>query len=243
MEGSVADRKWLGFSVALHEAETEASARSAFRSLIESYGLDTFACGSFDALDLASSSYLSVGWPENFAKFYYGDQRLSPDPMRTIIPTAPGPVAWSDLLSSSRRGRAMRRSVEMSSDFGWRESLVIPLSPPATRRFIVSVKGPRGALSPEEREVLTRAGTAFYERLRSFDLTPSAQEDAIELTAREAACLTLIALGLSDEAVGDQLGISQATAHKHIENSKRKLRALNRTHAVAIAVRRRLVSL
>jgi LuxR family quorum sensing-dependent transcriptional regulator len=137
----------------------------------------------------------------------------------------------------------MQRSVEMSSGFGWRESLVIPLGPAGTRRAIVSLKGPRGTLSHEEREILTRAGTAFYDRLRTFGLSPPPLEAAIDLTAREAGCLALIALGLNDEAIGDQLGISRATAHKHIENSKRKLRALNRTHAIAIAVRRGLISL
>jgi LuxR family quorum sensing-dependent transcriptional regulator len=241
LEGSIADRKWVGFSVALHGAETIAAANAAFRSFIGLYGLDSFACGSFDALDLARSHYLAVCWPENFSNFYYGEKRLSPDPVRMVIPATLGPVTWSDLLSNSRHARGMRRSIEMTSDFRWRESLIVPLEPPGMLRAMVSMKGPRASLSDAEREILTRAGVAFYQRLRSLEPNTPPREPTIELTGRETECLALVAMGLNDEAIGNHIGVSQGTAHKHVENGKRKLGALNRAHAVAIALRRGVI--
>ncbi len=52
------------------------------------------------------------------------------------------------------------------------------------------------------------------------------------LTRREIAVLTLLADGLTAEAVGRRLGISGRTVHKHTENLYRKLSASDRLTAV-----------
>lgn len=58
---------------------------------------------------------------------------------------------------------------------------------------------------------------------------------APRLTARERDCLTFVAEGKSDWEIGVILGVSQATAHAHVENAKRKLGCRTRAQAVARA--------
>ncbi len=54
-----------------------------------------------------------------------------------------------------------------------------------------------------------------------------------ELTAREAAVLTLLPTGLSAREIGQELGVSRNTIKTHSKNLYRKLGAAGRREAVA----------
>lgn len=61
------------------------------------------------------------------------------------------------------------------------------------------------------------------------------------LTPREREVLALIASGNSSMRIAGMLGISKRTVDEHTQTAVRKLGAANRTQAVAIAVRDRLI--
>lgn len=63
------------------------------------------------------------------------------------------------------------------------------------------------------------------------------------LTAREVEVLTWVARGKSAWEIGEILDIAKRTVDEHVQTAVRKLGAVNRTHAAAIAVRDRIVSL
>ncbi len=63
------------------------------------------------------------------------------------------------------------------------------------------------------------------------------------LTAREAEVLNWVARGKSAWEIGEILHIAKRTVDEHVQTSVRKLGAVNRTHAVAIAVRDCIISL
>ena len=54
-----------------------------------------------------------------------------------------------------------------------------------------------------------------------------------ELTAREAAVLSLLPTGLSAREIGQELGVSRNTVKTHSKNLYRKLGATGRREAVA----------
>jgi DNA-binding NarL/FixJ family response regulator len=64
-----------------------------------------------------------------------------------------------------------------------------------------------------------------------------------ELSPREIGILQLIADGNSNKQVADQLSIGEATVKSHVTNILSKLQANDRTHAVAIALRRGIIEL
>lgn len=61
------------------------------------------------------------------------------------------------------------------------------------------------------------------------------------VTARCLEVLRLLADGLHDEEIGQQLGISTSSVRKHIFSAEERLGARTRTQAVGIAVRRGLL--
>jgi len=63
------------------------------------------------------------------------------------------------------------------------------------------------------------------------------------LTPRETEVLALVAEGLSNKAIADELGISDQTVKFHIASIAGKLGATSRTDAVRLAVRRGLLVL
>jgi ATP/maltotriose-dependent transcriptional regulator MalT len=57
------------------------------------------------------------------------------------------------------------------------------------------------------------------------------------LSAREREVLMLVANGLSDREIAEQLVVSPHTVHRHVANIRRKLGRTSRTAAVAEAAR------
>jgi two-component system NarL family response regulator len=70
------------------------------------------------------------------------------------------------------------------------------------------------------------------QRIRKADLSP-----------REVNVLKLIAAGLSNKEIGDRLGVSDATAKKHVTGLLAKLSVRDRTHAVTLALERGIIDL
>jgi two-component system, NarL family, response regulator DegU len=62
-----------------------------------------------------------------------------------------------------------------------------------------------------------------------------------EITAREFQVLELVAEGLANREIAEQLGISTRTAQKHVENLFKKFNVHDRTELVANAFRRGLI--
>ena len=68
--------------------------------------------------------------------------------------------------------------------------------------------------------------------VRSLAAPPSPVASGPDLTAREREVLTLLARGLSNEAIGRELYISATTAKFHVGNVMRKLSVTRRAEAV-----------
>ncbi|WP_342596104.1 response regulator transcription factor [Salinicola lusitanus] len=63
------------------------------------------------------------------------------------------------------------------------------------------------------------------------------------LSRREVEVLRCIAQGQSNKAIARQLGLTEETIKAHVKNLIAKLDASNRTHAVAIALRRGIIDM
>jgi ATP/maltotriose-dependent transcriptional regulator MalT len=84
------------------------------------------------------------------------------------------------------------------------------------------------------------AARALRERLTAPppQITPaSASTDQLRLTAREVEVLRLISTGLSNQAIGEHLCISEHTVHRHVSNTLSKLDVPSRSAAVARAAK------
>lgn len=63
-----------------------------------------------------------------------------------------------------------------------------------------------------------------------------------QLTSREIECLNALADGLTNDGIARRLHISVPTVAMHLTNARRKLEAVTREQAIAIAMRRGLLA-
>ncbi len=71
-------------------------------------------------------------------------------------------------------------------------------------------------------------------------MEPHSPLDCLGLTSRESDVLQLVAAGLSNGAIGEQLFVSRKTASVHVSNILRKLGVGNRIEAAGVLHRIRL---
>lgn len=63
------------------------------------------------------------------------------------------------------------------------------------------------------------------------------------LTPRELEAMTWVARGKTAGEIGEILNITQRTVDERVQAAVRKMGAVNRAHAVALAIRDRIVSI
>lgn len=98
-------------------------------------------------------------------------------------------------------------------------------------RAVVAVAGGAGYLQAEVTMPLLKR---FARDARAIDTRTS-------LTVRETQMLECLAEGLSNKAVASRLHVSNETVKSHLKTLYDKLGASDRAHAVAIALRQRLI--
>jgi two-component system nitrate/nitrite response regulator NarL len=76
---------------------------------------------------------------------------------------------------------------------------------------------------------------------RGSALAAAAQEDTV-LTRRESEILQLVAAGMSNKEIANELTITEGTVKNHVHNALEKLHLTNRVQAAAYAVRQGLAS-
>jgi LuxR family transcriptional regulator, quorum-sensing system regulator BjaR1 len=68
-----------------------------------------------------------------------------------------------------------------------------------------------------------------------------ARRRRLGLSQREVEALSVASQGLSSKEIGEAFSIAKRTADEHLSSAISKLKARNRTHAVAIALRNKLI--
>lgn len=85
------------------------------------------------------------------------------------------------------------------------------------------------------------AGRMFIDPELTSSLLARRDRDAAALSPREVEVLRLLADGMTTEAAGKELFLSPATIRSYAESAMRKLDSRNRVHAIATAIRQRLI--
>jgi DNA-binding CsgD family transcriptional regulator len=89
------------------------------------------------------------------------------------------------------------------------------------------------AVDPAVGGALQNAGLLLTEKLMQIGASSMAQEPEVSLTPRERDSMMFVAEGKTDWEIAKIFGVSETTARFHVDNARRKLGAVNRTHAVA----------
>jgi DNA-binding NarL/FixJ family response regulator len=89
---------------------------------------------------------------------------------------------------------------------------------------------------------LVLAGRVYVDPVLAHSLLDERPHSSSLLTKREQEVLTLLAQGLSHDAIGQRLSISDETVRTHVRKASARLNASTRTEAVATALRLGLIA-
>jgi LuxR family quorum sensing-dependent transcriptional regulator len=223
------------FNTLLRRLDDIPACAALFRDTIAPFGFDAFACGEVDVVDRGRSAFYIIDWPDRWRQFYVASNLIERDPLLDALPLRREPFTWSELRRDRKLSRAGREALDLVAANGWTEGLVVSL-PRAPGRFgLISLVGHCTPLEPATRAFLCLISICLHTHVRALVPAEGFAAPPAGLTGREMECLKLVARGFADRRIAATLGIAQSTAHEHVENAKRKLKARSRAETIAIA--------
>jgi LuxR family quorum sensing-dependent transcriptional regulator len=225
----------------LDRLSTVGAVVQATERMLGSYGFEHF---SFSGVPHNSASLPGVviahRIPAELFKLYVERRYADVDPAMRHLKRTAEPFRWRDVPYDSELEPRAGELMTLVADFGLSRGFFVPIPSSAGTFGNVWMAGPKIELTSRTKPALHLIALYAFDRVhRLFGPLP---EQRPRLTAREREVLVWTAHGKSAWEIGEILGIAKRTVDEHAQSAFRKLGAANRTQAVAIAVRERLIN-
>ena len=194
-----------------------------------------------DPIEKDRTLFLHKSVPGNWWKEYQELSLKYPAAGLMIAQLALAPFTMSELIRKLEPLGIERWSVELALKYGMRDGLTCPVG---GRWAIVywSRHVLFGHLTPEARAILMMGATFAVIRLEKLvGLQSGPVGDYAALTPRELSVLRLMSVGHQIKSAATLLNLGEETVRTHLKKAQAKLGVRNRTHAIAQAIRRRLI--
>lgn len=197
--------------------------------------------GDWSGTEKGKTVFLHRSVPDGWWEEHVELSRAHPGCGFMFAQLALAPYTMSELMRMIEPLGGERWPFELALKYGMRDRLNCPVG----GRWVVtywskSVLTPR--LSEKARAILFMGAT--FAAIRLQKLVPNNPErlgTGAALTPRELAVLRQMSLGHQLKEAAELLGLGEETVRSHLKKAQVKLGARSRTHAVAQALRRRLI--
>jgi LuxR family transcriptional activator of bioluminescence operon len=179
-------------------------------------------------------------------KLYQEEQRHKIDPVISYIMSKNVPVRWDQLMKREGFDSVEQKSFMLDAmQYGLINGVSIPLRSVSGEMGIFSLATDR--VNESENILLTKIlpyahtfSVYLFDRYLRF-LYKEQSINKFELTKREHECLFWACEGKTSWEISKILEISERTILFHLNNTTSKLKATNRQHSVAIAIKSGLI--
>ena len=182
---------------------------------------------------------LATRWPAEFLKLYMREQYHRFSPVARRCRRSANPFEWRTAdFDDDPQPRAIE-VMHRAADFRIARGFVVPIHGPNGFVACVAMAGVTLDLTARAKFALHLMAHYVFERMRTIVAVEGRRRPV--LTSREKEVLAWVASGKSAWEIGEILNIAKRTVDEHAQTAFRKLGAVNRTHAVAIALRERII--
>lgn len=188
------------------------------------------------------SSVLFHEIPAEWVSRYAAQGYAFKDPVIRRMQSRAAPFFWNELEQDVRDDPAAQKIMNESAEFGLNKGFSTSLITLDGQAVGFSLAGRKFEIDPNMRGVLTLIASYAIGRAIALQQESSDQKKKITLSAREREALQWAAEGKADWEIGAVMKISEHGADKHMRAARVKLGAINRTQAVAEAIRRGLIA-
>lgn len=180
-------------------------------------------------------------WPEEWAKRYASRGYVAYDATILRLKSSPEPFRWNELAPYVRDDLSARRVMDEATEFNLNDGFTLSLQTLDRQTVLFSLGGRHLEIDPDTQGALTLIGNYAIGRAVALK-QEKVPGGPIVLSAREREALQWAAEGKNDWEIGEVMSISEHGADKHMRSVRAKLGAINRTQAVAEAIRRGLIA-
>jgi LuxR family quorum sensing-dependent transcriptional regulator len=215
----------------------------------------TFAAGmaklGFSALGInglppptegADPEILTETTPEGFRDLYIEERFYAVDHICAHARTATRPFRYREAPYAARHAERHRRFMQALESNHMGRGLIVPFGYPVSMPACVWLAGEAPELHDDAMPAIESISLFAASKAQALSAPPHARQSR-PLTPREREVLQWICVGKTAAETAEILGIAKRTVDQHVQGAMFKLKAANRTHAVAIALRDRMISL
>ncbi len=198
-----------------------------------------FVAGLPRGNETLDQAVLAFRTPASLMGYYRTKRIIEFDPIIKRTGRSLVPFEWSEIRDLRDDDPRVRELWGVRSEFSLHNGFVVPIHR--------HVSGPAGVSLGTDKapdEIRNKPDLALM-ALYLFDRVAclcGAERKAPGLTEREKEVLTCVAVGKTAWEIGEILGIAKRTVDEHTHSAGRKLGAVNRVQAVAIALRSGLIA-
>lgn len=235
--------KTLSFIDAVEQTRTTAEVEDCLLALAAEFGFTGIFGGLAPMRPVhvseISSRILFQRYPPEWAHRYDSQGYVFRDPVVERLLRERTPFTWHQSYQTSMQQKNVQLIRGEASEFGLCDGYVVPISTIDGDIAALSFGGPGGIPDSADLSVLNFA--ASYAVGRRLHHLAASRRPTADLTSREWDCLLWAGEGKTDWEISVILGISRSTVIKHITSAREKLGAVNRAHAIATAIRTKLL--
>ncbi|QCI98595.1 helix-turn-helix transcriptional regulator [Agrobacterium larrymoorei] len=208
------------------------------KKMSESWGMKAFMVMNLPpqmALELSHYTVIT-NWPAELLHQYDHDGLLATSNVLKELKRGCTPFLVDEaFLTRGQEPSSAKTIVELFARFEMSNAIWCPVQDATGMRGAVSLSGSRSSFSPSQVAEIFYLATHIYGRLahvRSLDARIPET-----LTDREIDCLNWTAAGKTSAEIADILVLSEHTVNHYLNRATKKLDTVNRTQAVAKALR------
>lgn len=204
------------------------------------YSICGFGKGASDGL-ADTPQVINGSYPLEWLMIYGKEQLYFKDPIIWHNFQHPGAQLWDDTYQKYS-DKLSRSFVTRSKEFGLRHGVSGGIYDGSTGlSTIFTFAGPKRTFTEHEKDIMEMITPHLHQvlvRMQKENQNPLAQ-----LSSREKEVIRWIKEGKTNWEISMILNISERTVKFHVQNIERKLNAVNKAHAIAIALDANLAEL
>lgn len=221
----------------------DATAGSALVEAISSFA-EIHGFNRFNYLFAPPGRKLPTGitnYPGEWVERYIRQRYVEIDPVVIAARRGLRPLAWDSQNPDRRVSHAQRRFFDEAMEFRINCGVTVPVHDGQGGSALVTFASDRPLTTlrrsiEENQRILHIAAIEFHFHARKRLAAP-AEIDHLPLSPREADCLLWIAEGKHAWEIAEILGVTLRTVVFHLQNAKRKLKAVTLPQAAVMALR------
>ena len=207
-------------------------------AITESIGFRWFNLIRPSASTGRDSSILLTTYPASWVERVFSEGRHLDDPIHAAVLRSVDGIQWRDVGNIIDLNDYHKETLALASDHGLRNGFTVPFRLSGIPCAMFSVAIPQ--LSEMEPQLILAAkllGGIVFAQAHRIVAEKFGQCEIVHLSPRQIDCIRLIALGLSDYAIGAELGLSPETVREYVEGARQRYGVRRRTQLIAVAIR------